>query len=524
MFGSNTSPNIVVLLLDTAGAKHFSLYGYSRPTTPDIERISKSATVYTNCFSPAPWTLPAHASLFTGLFPSQHMNDGTNMKIHRNLYTLPEILRESGYHTCGISANPILTEEFCYGFDSFWEAFHLFKECDLMKEIKLKYFWKTDPFVALEDIENNSDIIEQLISEPLERLSAADKLNLVLTAARNTIGKKNQFGAFIKVLLNIMTRKNNNIVFDATTSTLKILKIADKQLRRYAKEKNPFFLFINFMQLHDRYNPPKETRGAFAEDNRDYESAPYDLLDHYAVKPFPNEFLSYLESKYDEELLYLDGVVEKINTLLQSLNLSDNTMLIITSDHGEAFGEHGQVQHLFSTYNELIHIPLIIKYPDGIKAPGIDDRLTQLHDIYATVNEIAGTPFPSPDSSVSLLNSSGRSMAVSQLLDVEHKLVGCRIKNKNFDADNFEYDAPEMSIISEDMHKLIHRGSKHECYDLNKGYYETDNLAGQDEGKKTIEKLTSMMEQAKQRLGYADIMKEKEQDAGNLLSPGIREA
>ena len=65
-------PNIIFLVLDTVGAQHLSLYNYHRPTTPNLERIARDCTVYTRCFAPACWTVPSHASMFTGLYPSQH--------------------------------------------------------------------------------------------------------------------------------------------------------------------------------------------------------------------------------------------------------------------------------------------------------------------------------------------------------------------------------------------------------------------------------------------------------------------
>lgn len=494
-------PNIVVLVLDTAAARHFSLYGYSRPTTPNIEKISRFATVYTRCFSPAPWTLPAHASLFTGLYPGQHLNDGTRLKINRNFYTLPEILRKSGYYTCGISTNTIITHEFCHGFEAFYESFHLFKETKLMKEIKIDYFMRTTPFRALPYIESKHDITEQMISLPIKRPSAAEKIKLGAITFAKSIRKPNRFVGFTKVLLNFANGKRNNVVYDATPSTLRAFKIAAKQLRKLAGTKEPFFLFVNFMQLHDRYNPPADTRDSFVKENKEYESVTYDMLDHYAIAPFPKRFLDYLEARYDEELLFLDRIVMKIDELLHELNLADSTMLVITSDHGEAFGKHGHVQHLFSTYNELTHIPLVIRYPKGSKSAGANDNLVQLHDLFATINEVANTPFPCPQSSVSLLGSQKRCTAVSQLLDVEHKLVACKIKNKQFDIDHFEFKSPEISVITDNMHKLIQRGGHYECYDLQKGFYETESIDSQ-KNSKTFEALMSLLEQVKCHTGY----------------------
>jgi len=503
---NNSKSNIVMVVLDTAAAKHFSLYGYSRATTPNMERISRSAAVYTRCFSPAPWTLPAHASLFTGLYPSQHMNDGTRLTISRNFYTLPEILREAGYRTCGISANTIITHDFCGGFEAFHEAFHFLKETKEMKDIQINYFLKADPFMILPYAESKRDVVEQMMSLPIERLSTAQKMKIVLKAFGKTIGNGKRFGDFTKVLLNLAFRKRNNVVYDATPSTLRALKVAAKQLRRFSRAKEPFFLFVNFMQLHDRYNPPPDTRNSFVRENKEYDSVGCDMLEHYAVAPFAEDFLRYLEARYDEELLFLDGIVGQIDAFLHELHLVDNTMFVITSDHGETFGEHGHVQHLFSTCNELIHVPLIIRYPGTIKAAGQDTSLVQLHDLFATINDMAGAVFPSPQSSVSLLGSRKRDAAISQLLDVTHKLVACKIKNNRFDMDHFDFKDPEISVITDDMHKVTQRGCNYECYNLSGGLYKTENREKGKKGERRYKKLMSLIERAKQDTGYYEAL------------------
>jgi arylsulfatase A-like enzyme len=102
-------PNIILIVLDTVGAKHLSLYGYQRPTTPNLERIAAECSVYSRCFAPACWTVPSHASMFTGLYPSQHGAFESRFLLRDNLPHLVPILKAQGYTTIGISTNSLVS-------------------------------------------------------------------------------------------------------------------------------------------------------------------------------------------------------------------------------------------------------------------------------------------------------------------------------------------------------------------------------------------------------------------------------
>ena len=118
---SSKLPYIILMVLDTVGAKHLSLYGYKRPTTPNLERIAKECTVYTRCFSPACWTVPSHASMFTGLHPSQHGAFESRFLLRDNLPHLVPALKDFGYDTIGISTNSLVSPAsgICQDFDEF---------------------------------------------------------------------------------------------------------------------------------------------------------------------------------------------------------------------------------------------------------------------------------------------------------------------------------------------------------------------------------------------------------------------
>ena len=138
-------PNIILIICDTLSAKHMSLYAYERRTTPNLERlVEEGFTVYTRCFAPAPWTNPSHASLFTGLYPSEHGIDGVKSQIGMNTITLPWILKEIGYKTIGISNNLLINGQFVKGWDKFFEMDKLFQSNKTMAELNTFFHFSSN--------------------------------------------------------------------------------------------------------------------------------------------------------------------------------------------------------------------------------------------------------------------------------------------------------------------------------------------------------------------------------------------
>ena len=114
-------PDVILVVLDTTRKDHLSVYGYARPTTPALERFSEKARVYDRAWSPAPWTPPAHASIFTGLLPAEHGCEGGPLDTPEP--TLAEVLNDHGYATLGVVNNPMLSASkgWSRGFDEYRE-------------------------------------------------------------------------------------------------------------------------------------------------------------------------------------------------------------------------------------------------------------------------------------------------------------------------------------------------------------------------------------------------------------------
>jgi len=122
--GESRRPNVLLIIIDTARGDRFPFGGYARPTAPNLEVIAREGAVYTQAFSPAPWTVPAHASLFTGQYPSLHRTDCGSLRLPDQAITLAETLRDAGYRTVGYTANPWLGREYNFqqGFETYGET------------------------------------------------------------------------------------------------------------------------------------------------------------------------------------------------------------------------------------------------------------------------------------------------------------------------------------------------------------------------------------------------------------------
>ena len=402
-------PNIILIVCDTLSAKHMSLYGYHRKTTPNLERLveEKGFVVYNNCYSTSCWTPPAHASIFTGLYPQEHGVHELNYCLSDNLITLPEVLKMMGYYTVGISCNGLIgvPTNFNKGFDVFieLEKWTLFKgNVTEFKQIR-NY------------ISNRKNCL-------------AKTMGICSWAVKN----RSFFKAFQYLINSIYNEIKGNsgwfgVIKNSTRYTLKALKIA--QLYK-SKNYKPLFIFINLMQTHHRYNPPKPYRHKWSNPKSPYKNHNQNYCDHYFKKPFPDELINYLRDLYDEEVLFLDTVLYEF--YIKTIDEED--MVIITADHGEHFGENGHLGHILSLHDAVVKVPLLIKYPFGHKCK-LDSKLVQINDIYATLMELVRCPMPIPLSSKSLLSCDRREKAYMQIVHPEGWLS--RVKDNKFKNEKF---------------------------------------------------------------------------------------
>jgi arylsulfatase A-like enzyme len=453
-------PNIIIIVMDTAAAKYCSTYGHQLDTTPGLSRIAAEGTLYRHSFAPSTWTVPSHASLFSGLYPSEHGIDGKTLAIPEVFYTLPEVLQQLGYRTAAISCNGLAN--FMRGFDVFYEMDTLFKSEN----------YHQDRF-ALRALHLTSD------SE--------------LTRLRHTleyIVEHKSFSFPVKNVIDRLFKKHfTNLYYRTWSATIRSLNVAKYLFHKY-KGKKPLFIFMNLMESHWKYNPPLNYNNIVntsAEERKKLLN--YDVMDFY-IKGIPPDSMEKIYLLYQQALYFLDEKLYEFYQYLIRSGVGDRTMFVATSDHGEALGERGVWGHLFGVYNETMHIPLVVKYPAGVREPGEDGRLAQLNDLFATILELVGVPLPLPESSSSLLGPP-REYAFAE----HYRIVGLEaIKMRVPDYPPTPYMLPSRTVISDELVKLIEwSDGRLELYDLKRDWHETQDLAGRPEHAARLRHLSQVL-------------------------------
>ena len=350
-------PNVLVIVMDTVRADHLSLYGYERDTSPNLNALAQDSVVYTRAQSAADITLTSHASLFTGMYPSWHgayckePDAAYGRPVQKDVPTLAELLRAQGYTTLGVAANLYMRSAF--GLDRGFEEFRIERPVPLLSD------------------ENRCQL-----RRPMRRL-----LNLVTDTAQ-------------------FDRLNSNAeeIDDQFLATLD---------GRTKAGQAPFFGFINYMDAHFPYIPPAPWDRKFPG-KRSTLSKDTLEADQYIIargETVPAEYQPYCISQYDGGIAFIDAQIGRIVAGLKQRGLYDNTMIVVTSDHGEAFGERHNVEHGNSPYQNLLHVALLVKYPKGAHTGRVDSPVS-LIDVAPTVLQHAGVAVPGTMQGRSLLDAS----------------------------------------------------------------------------------------------------------------------
>ena len=316
--GSRARPNVVIVVLDTARWDRFGFMGYTRDISPGIDALAAEGVVFNQAYTTCFWTLPSHASLFTGKSPTVAQSTSETEQLPKQNLTLAEILNRHGYETFGASSNAWISigNGFSQGFENYAQG------------------WG-------QESQRPEDVV-----------------------VRETLGWLNSRG----------------------------------------EDDRPFFLFVNLTFPHLPYqpSPPVLEEWISPEHNRDdvlRVGSVTNMWGHFTgerrLSPADLEILGEL---YDGEIVESDIATMKIIEGIRSLGELDNTIVIITSDHGENLGEHGMIDHAISMYETTIRIPMMIRYPPRLKA-GQRADLVSLIDVMPTVLDLCDLPAAEPEGS-----------------------------------------------------------------------------------------------------------------------------
>jgi arylsulfatase A-like enzyme len=340
--GASGKPNVILMVLDTVRADHLSLYGYSRATTPELRKLAAQATVYTNAISASDMTLASHASLFTGMYPTWHQahysgDSPMGRPLADGFRTLAEILADYGYLTAGVGSNVAFLQHL-FGLDQgfrFWS-------------VRGGFFLERDGFWLRQGV-------RRLVRPVVSRYRG------------------------------MSYRRAGEINTDVF-----------RMLDSVRGSKRPFFMFINYMDAHWPYEPPQPFDALYPHGGPAYSDAGYYDLSHKVMTlkhKMTGTERDRLVGPYDGAITYLDSEVGRVIARLKAQGLYENTLLIITADHGETFGERNFVNHSVSVYQDQVRVPLVVKFPHTNRA-AVVERVVSSVDVMPTVLAAAGLAVP----------------------------------------------------------------------------------------------------------------------------------
>ncbi|MEB3267829.1 MAG: sulfatase [Leptolyngbya sp.] len=374
---SNSRPDILFIVLDTQRVDRLSCYGYGLPTTPHLDQFAATATRFETAIAPAQWTVPSHASMFTGLYPSEHTMVQSYSVMPDHLPTLAERLRDGGYFTAGFCNNPlvgVINNGLRRGFLSFLNYSGLLTSRPNQAGTssgwigRYRQWFKrqlSGVMTRLQDAFARSDWLLSLSFTPL----------------------------MVPLWQTALSFKGNTAKSLEDTARL----LCD---RPDLAPDQPVFAFVNLMGTHMPYHPPRSYIEQFA---------PHVLRDRDArnfLQRFNNDVYGWLapltgalnddqkktlDGMYDAEVAAQDAQLGRFFDQLQQAGRLDNTLVIICADHGEHLGEKQFMGHSLSIYNELIRVPLILRDPTQRLPQGqVVDTVVSTRRLFHTVINAAG--------------------------------------------------------------------------------------------------------------------------------------
>ncbi len=409
--------NVFVLVLDTVRADHLSVYGYERDTTPELARLlaeTPRAKVYQRAYSNGTWTVPSHVSLFTGQLPSQH-------GAHFSLDEGPRF---------GFAVNPELG--------------------------MLATALQDAGYITCGVFANHWLRVVAGMHAGFDRYTLASGLR-----ALPLVGEA--------LRAELLPGASPEVSKEAARASVIHRRI--RHLLNRSPEGHPIYVFANYGDAHGPYAPPTPYRGTYA---------PHSVLErpgHLSIHQDPERH-RLLEARYDEEILYLDAQLGEFFGELKERGLFDDSWIFITSDHGEAFGEHGVTEHGTAVYDEVVRIPLIVIPPRGTELPAAQAPVS-LVDVTATVAAVCGVEF----------DSVGR--------DLRSDLSGNAARIE-FYGDPFKgaihgplASLPARSVQQGSFKLIVYAEGRSELYDLEQDPGETRNLA--EERPELLEELEALL-------------------------------
>jgi len=425
-------PNVLIIVWDTVRADRTSLYGHDRRTTPYLERFAEQAVVYEHAIASSEWTGPTHASLFTGLPLRTHGVDTHYKWLDGHYTTLAEHLASDGYETYAFTGN-----RFVSGFVNMLQGFQT-------QDHSFKGRYKG----------------------PSRKATAKKLLGRDRSTEISPAWAPDGHG-------------------DGWSKKLTLFKdaapVAQRALLRWLDEEHdpdvPFLAFLNLMEAHQPRVPSLQSRKALLDEQTielalKTDSSLFALMSYVSGRnAYTQAELEAMAGTYDASILDLDRALEALMGELERRGVLDDTVVVLTADHGEMLGEHGLYSHRWALYEPLVHVPLVIRYPAGMEPARVGTTVSTA-SVPATVAELVGAP-PMPGAAPSLVSPPVPRPIFSELRDPNEVMAVVRRAFPDVDIKAFDR---QLHAVFDGSDKLIRASDQaHELYDLSVDPTEENN-------------------------------------------------
>lgn len=412
--------NVVLIVWDTVRSWSLSLHGYPRDTSPILTRLARRGVRYNLAVASAPWTFPSHTTLFTGHW-AHRLDSQWNFTLDASEPTLAEYLAAHGYQTAGFSANTN-----CCSYETGLDrGFQHFEDYPLSPRLLL-----------------GRTVAGRWLLENVLYRDDSHARKWIQLQSRDAAGTNEAF-------LDWLDRR---------------------------RQDRPFFAFLNFFDAHDPYAPPQGHSGRFGEEpipgRDDYILRNFERLDKSRL---PMRDLYMARDRYDDCIGYLDDQLGRLVEGLSRRGVMDDTLLIITSDHGEAFGDHGVFGHASGLHLDQTAVPLVMVGP-GAPAGRVVFEPVSLRDLPATVVDWlglgAGSPFPGRSLAAHWPRTEGPTPATSPAFSEVVNATAFEPQSR----ESLSRRGFQMSLVAGGYHYLRDGVGGERLYDLKRDLFELSDV------------------------------------------------
>ena len=415
-------PNIILIVWDTVRYDHLSVNGYTLKTTPFLDSIRGQFIHFENAISQSHWTLPSFASMFTGLYPCEHRAIRTNPHLSKKIPNIIEILQKEGYQTSAFSQNPYVdpSSGLDRGFDTFLG-------------------WKL------------------LCDRPARERNTWLRL---LSKAFRTIG--------------IVSEDWGSI-----WGSPEMVDQANSWLKNERQTRKPFFMMFNFMDAHVPCRPPLEYRQQF-EIPAIKTKEQWHLWKRIALANRATDSQKqFWVGLYDAAILHLDHQLSRLFDFWKKLGILDDTVIILSSDHGDNYGEHFLYSHTPCLYDTILRIPLLIRLPGADLGNFSYKYQVELLDIFPTLIDIANIKTGYMGNGISLIetvsNPVSNRKAFAERYPIQENEIA-RITEINPSINTQWHSQYQRCVRTLEYKYILSSETEDELYDLKSDPLEEQNL------------------------------------------------